>query len=443
LIASLALAAAVAGHPAANRERRAPDVAATVVDASVAAPTVKDEMVAWVDGAGHATSTAIADVLAVPTNFQAFKAVPTPAPKPLPLPGIVLGGPAGGLPIPLLDGVNGPAPDATGPAPGAVLGPQGAGAAIGPVVEPVPASGVAAPAVDEISGPGISVPAPQPASAASPNSQKPGKGSNLFGISYAPYRANHQCKSLEDITDDLSRLAGKYSTLRIYGTDCDQVTNVVDAVKSTGMNLFLGIWDIKQVQAEANLIAKGVAGNWDLVKAISVGNELVNSGQASPAEVVGAVKQARQMLRARGYQGPVVTVDTFVATEAHPELCDVSDFCAINAHAFFDSTCEASRSGQWLANTVERVRSKLASPNQKIMVTETGWPVQGVANGMAIPSLQNQRAALGSIRSTFAKSADDVILFSAYNDGWKPRDMLTFMADPYFGIEGAVSRSDQ
>ena len=42
----------------------------------------------------------------------------------------------------------------------------------------------------------------------------------------------------------------------------------------------------------------------------SVGNELVNTGQASASQVVAAIASAKTTLKAAGYNGPVATVDT-------------------------------------------------------------------------------------------------------------------------------------
>jgi exo-beta-1,3-glucanase (GH17 family) len=266
-------------------------------------------------------------------------------------------------------------------------------------------------------------------------------GSKRFGISYAPYRADHGCKSADDIEDDFRHFAKEYSVVRIYGTDCDQVPKVYRAAKAADVKLMLGIWDIHDVENEASKIVAALDGDWDIVHSITVGNELVNAGQARPQEVVHAVRQAREALRSGGYEGPVASVDTFIATEKHPELCEESDFCAINAHAFFDSTMRAEDAGKWLTNTVEQVQSKLSKP-MHVVVTETGWPMNGASNGLAIPGLENQKLALESIMEAFADRPGDVILFSAFNDLWKERTMTTFNADQYWGIGGAISRCD-
>ncbi|KAG6040767.1 hypothetical protein E4U41_007142 [Claviceps citrina] len=276
---------------------------------------------------------------------------------------------------------------------------------------------------------------------ASPDGTKDSSG--RFGVSYTPYRADQSCKSQQDVDDDFERMAGSYSVVRIYGTECDQVSMVYSAAKAHGMKLFLGIWNPSSVQDEADKIISGLKGDWDMVDTVSVGNELVNNGEATPGEIISSVSRARSVLRAAGYQGPVVAVDTFTAVLAHPELCDESDYCAVNAHAFFDSTNRPSESGRWLENTLSRIRSVISQKDKRIVVTETGWPTEGTPNGVAVPSLENQRLALHSIKKQFASSPESIILYSAFNDLWKKRTMATFNADQFWGIDGASSSCDQ
>ncbi|KAG5753835.1 hypothetical protein H9Q70_003534 [Fusarium xylarioides] len=266
-------------------------------------------------------------------------------------------------------------------------------------------------------------------------------GSKLPGVAYAPYRGDHQCKSKDEIQQDITQLAADFSVLRIYGTDCDQVANVYSCAKGSGMKLFLGIWNIDDVQNEAKTIISAID-DWDVVDTISVGNELVNNGAATPAKVIAAVKQAREILRAAGYQGPVVTVDTFIADNANPELCNESDYCAINAHAFFDANTSADEAGQWLSNTVEDLRSKI-SGDKRIVICETGWPTKGNSNGKAVPGMSQQKAALDSIKQAFSSHMGDLILFSAFNDPWKKAEAATFMAEQWWGIEGQDSVSNK
>ncbi|PFH63308.1 hypothetical protein XA68_14960 [Ophiocordyceps unilateralis] len=270
----------------------------------------------------------------------------------------------------------------------------------------------------------------QPAASSMGNGTKPAP-TKQFNIAYAPYRADHGCKSQDEIDNDVQHLSKYYSTLRIYGTDCDQVAKVVKAARASEMNVFAGIWDPKDIENEIKLIQEGVDGNWGIIQFVSVGNELVNSGQATASDMAGAVAEARSRLREAGYQGPVVTVDTFGAYQRNKELGEASDHCTINAHAYFDKEISSPDAGQWLKNTVNDVRNSCPQ-SKKVIVTETGWPSQGDSNGLAAPGMDEQAAAISSIRQHFAQDPSQVFFFSAFNDLWKSPGNLN--TEQYWGI---------
>lgn len=454
LVSGLVLAATVAAHPTGTSPDAAPlhyqltgfadkhahrrahieaerDV--TVYDAAVTAPTVvPDERIVFLDDANHPTGTTTEDVVVLPATMSGETPCPTTTvltsmstATVTVVPVAATGAPAAAPEI-MLEGDSSVAASPPAGAAAAVGG--GAASPESPVVVPTTLPAHKAPSSDD---------AEDSDSAPAPSGQL-----RAHGVSYAPYRSNHQCKSEDDIKDDFSRFIQHYSVVRIYGTDCDQVNLVYRAAKAAGTKMFLGIWDLDQVENEARMIIDGVNSDWDMVHTVSVGNELVNSGQATPDQVVQAVNQARHVLRGAGYKGPVVAVDTFIATENNPQLCHASDYCAMNAHPFFDSTVSADGAGRWLANTVQRVKGSLAG-SKNVVVTETGWPTAGEANGMAVPSLANQKKALASISEAFSDHPGDVILFSAFNDLWKVKDMATFNADQFWGIDGMTSTCDQ
>ncbi|KAM4062272.1 glycosyl hydrolases family 17 domain-containing protein [Hirsutella rhossiliensis] len=427
LLPAIALGPLVAGHPTGNNVARREGLEeehATVYDSTVAKPTQVPDVVLFVNEAGETIGSAAEDVLLLPTDGASSDWLPE---------GAYLSSP--GASPPLADGNDASdsrrrvsahvAHDLSGPA----NSPKSATHTIqAPAAKPKPARSDAE-ASSHV----------QPFNRSDATSH--GSSSRLFGISYAPYRADHKCKSKTEIAKDFERFGKYYSMVRIYGTDCDQVGPVRAAAKAHGMKVFLGIWDPAAVKAEAQKIIDVFHGDWNMVDTVSVGNELVNNHQSSPENMVRAVGVARSVLRKAGYRGPVVTVDTFVAYLDHSELGQASDYCAINAHAFFDSTISAAQAGRWLQDTVKRVKS-VCPGSKRVVVTETGWPTKGDANGHAVPGLKNQKFAMDSIKHEFSANPADVVLFSAFNDLWKKRESATFNADQYWGIDGAVSHSD-
>jgi len=226
------------------------------------------------------------------------------------------------------------------------------------------------------------------------------------------------------VATDLQQVTG-YQVIRLYGTDCNQVANVIAATKGN-VKLFLGIFDINSIQNEVQTISSAVKGKWGIVNTVNVGNELVNGGGATAAQVTAAIGTARSALKAVGYSGPVVTVDTMVAMKANPELCTASDFCAINCHAFFDGNTLPSGAGAFVKGWAQQVSD--AAGGKTVVVTESGWPTLGGSNKLAAPSQENHDTAIASLKSSFG-GGTNLILYGMYNDCWKKDGPTTHGAE--------------
>lgn len=235
------------------------------------------------------------------------------------------------------------------------------------------------------------------------------------GISYTPYLSTGQCKLADTVAQDLEKLK-LYEVIRLYGLDCDQVASVLKA-KGDNQKLFLELYDMLKIQDEVSTIASAVSshGLWDDVYAISVGNELVNGGLATVAQVGEYVEAAKSALKSVSYNGPIVAVDTFIAVINNPGLCEFLDFMAVNAHAFFDGGFTAENAGDFVLEQIQRVW-EACEGKKDVFISESGWPTKGESNGKAVPSAENQAAAILDIVS---KCGNDTVLFSAYNDAWK------------------------
>lgn len=270
-------------------------------------------------------------------------------------------------------------------------------------------------------------PKPQPSAPSYGGGSGSGSGSGL-GITYSPYQAGGGCKSQDEVNSDFEKISG-YSMIRLYGVDCNQVTTVMNAAKGKGMKLFVGIFDVTQASTEAQTLIDAVKGDWSMIDTVSVGNEWVNGGKGSADQVVGAMNSVRGQLKGAGYNGHVVTVDTFVAIIANPTLCQNSDYAAANCHAFFDGGRTADQAGSFVKEQAERV--KQACGGKRTVITESGWPWKGEANGVAIPSRENQQTALSGLKSNFDK---DMYLYTAFDDMWKTDFSGSFNCEKYWGF---------
>jgi exo-beta-1,3-glucanase (GH17 family) len=257
-----------------------------------------------------------------------------------------------------------------------------------------------------------------------------------FGFAYSPYMANGNCKTQAQVNEDFKKISTGYSLVRTYGTDCNQTATVLTAAKAHNLKLFAGIFDLNDLTGEVDLIAAAANRDWSSIETISIGNELVNSGAASPSAVVAAIGNVRGLLKTAGYTGKVVTVDTLVAARANPSLCDASDVCTVNCHPFFDGNVEAKGAGDFLTSQIPTLRDVLANKHQDIIISETGWPWKGDSNKAAVPSASNQADAISSIKSAFASSPNSIILFTTFNDMWKKNSASQFEAEQFWGFLG-------
>ncbi|CAI4063081.1 putative family 17 glucosidase SKDI_07G5270 [Saccharomyces kudriavzevii IFO 1802] len=252
--------------------------------------------------------------------------------------------------------------------------------------------------------------------------------SGVRGITYTPYESSGACKSASEVASDLAQLTD-FPVIRLYGTDCNQVENVFKA-KASSQKLFLGVYYVDQIQDSVDAIKSAVEsyGSWNDVTTVSIGNELVNSNQATPSQVGQYIDTGRAALKAAGYTGPVVSVDTFISVINNPELCDYSDYMAVNAHAYFDQNTVAQDSGKWLLQQIQRVYTA-CDGKKDVIITESGWPSKGETYGVAVPSKENQKDAVSAITSS---CGSDTFLFTAFNDYWKADG--AYGVEKYFGV---------
>lgn len=248
------------------------------------------------------------------------------------------------------------------------------------------------------------------------------------GVTYSPYSDDGGCKSSSTIASEIAELSG-FNIIRLYGVDCDQVSAVL-AAKTSSQKIFAGIFDMTAISSGVSTLASAVksSGSWDDIYTVSIGNELVNNGEATTSQIQQYVASGRSALTAAGYSGPVVSVDTFIAVINNPALCDYSDYIAVNAHAFFDGGVAADGAGEWVLEQIERVATACGS-SKDVLITETGWPSSCTSNGKASCSKSLQQTAISSIKSS---CGNDAILFTAFNDLWKADG--SYDCEKYWGI---------
>ncbi|KAH8727146.1 glycoside hydrolase superfamily [Phaeosphaeriaceae sp. PMI808] len=296
-----------------------------------------------------------------------------------------------------------------------------------------------------VSAPTSEQPAPPPPALSSATPAVPvvkeESGDSLgMGVTYDPFKgssSNSDCKTKDEIANDFDRMAS-YKAVRIYGQGCDIIPNAVKNVVKHKQKLMAGVYLTTRGNGESmeeviktlkTAIDTHANGDWSIVSLFSVENERVNDHDMTASAVVDAIKTGRDQLRKLGYNGPVGAVETVPATLDNPSICETSDVVMVNCHAFFDINTQAKDAGSFVKSQVDIV--KQACKNKRVVVTESGWPHKGNTNGEAIPSPENQRAAIESIRSQFSQ---DIFLHNAFDSTWKSDWAASFNAERFWGI---------
>ncbi|KAF2623392.1 glycoside hydrolase family 17 protein [Macroventuria anomochaeta] len=279
-----------------------------------------------------------------------------------------------------------------------------------------------------------------PTSSQAPQADKQNDNGLPNGVTYDPFtgsEGNTRCKTDTEVADEFSRM-GSYKVVRIYGMGCNIIPLAVQNAQKNGQMLMGGAYLSNKGNGEdlsivittwKSTIDQYAGGSWDIMKLFSVENERVNDRDMTASEVVDAIRRGRDQLRGVGYNGPVGAVDTVPATLDNPSICQASDVVMVNCHPFFDQNTAAEDAGTFVKGQIERV--KTACNTNRVVVTETGWPHQGDANGKAVPSPDNQAKALSSIRSEFTS---DVFIHNSFDSPWKSDWASSFNAERYWGV---------
>jgi exo-beta-1,3-glucanase (GH17 family) len=278
-----------------------------------------------------------------------------------------------------------------------------------------------------------------PPPSSGPGLQKPADQPFPIGVAWDAFYRNENgdtlCKDDAMIRDEFSRMS-EFGLVRLYGSGCDQVSRVLPNALRNGQKLMLGIYaPIEKIEDSARMFADAInrhaGGEWDSIVLITMENEKINSHEMTVSQVVDLMGQTRNALARVGYHGPIGAVETVPAMIGNPQLCQSSDLALVNIHAFFDGKVLPQDAGNFVLNEFRRVQQ--ACPNRRVVVTESGWPYQGIPNDQAVPSRENQRIAMDSIRKVFDS---DMVLFSPFNSNWKTDEPATFGAEKYWGFGG-------
>lgn len=212
------------------------------------------------------------------------------------------------------------------------------------------------------------------------------------GMDYTPLNTQypeciHNPASQNNITRDLAVLSQLTSTVRLYGTDCNQTQMLIHAVDQLELKgkvkIWLGVWQDGNTTTNERQLDQ----MWDILerydseyfKGVIVANEILFREQMGITALGTLLEQVRHNMSERGLPSmPVATSD--LGDKWTETLASQSDAIMANIHPFFAGE-PASTAADWTmyfwGNKTSTFLKSDASMN---IIAETGWPSQG---GMA------------------------------------------------------------
>lgn len=233
------------------------------------------------------------------------------------------------------------------------------------------------------------------------------------GVCYSPW--HHSTVNADVVGKDFAQMKQFFSQVRTYHASFAGV-NVVDAAAAAGVKVAVGIQmgDASGIQKEIQAACDGAKRHPQSVAAVYVGNENVkngNFGKYSVSDLVGYINQLKSCTSGLGIKiGTVQRINEWLDASDIATLAGACDTIGVNIYPFFTSGSQRpidKLNAQWTQMTKKYAENKLA-------LTETGWPRQGESSFGNVPSKETTQNFLEDF-AEWSKSRPNSYFFMMYD----------------------------
>lgn len=277
------------------------------------------------------------------------------------------------------------------------------------------------------------------------------------GFNYGSTNTANAPMTLTDYSDEFTaaqNLVGAtgFTSARLYtmiqaGTT-NTVTEAIQAAINTKTSLLLGLWgsggqsglDNELAALSSALDAHGTAltdliigisvGSEDLYRISPTGIENMSGIGAGPDVISNYIGQVKSAISSTAASGKLVGhVDTWTAwvNGSNDAVITAADFIGVDAYPYFQNTMANSISDGYSLFFDAYEATVSVAGGKPVWVTETGWPVSGATENLAVPSTQNAQ--------TYWDQVGCGRLFDQITTFWYT--LYDLPASPSFGIVGS------
>ncbi|MDX1416454.1 MAG: glycosyl hydrolase family 17 protein [Candidatus Promineifilaceae bacterium] len=239
--------------------------------------------------------------------------------------------------------------------------------------------------------------------------------SKIHGLCFSPYSAGQGPGTQVTEAQIRERLAIIQPYVKWVRTfSCTEGNELIPRIASEmGLKTMVGVWldeDRQHNDLELNnALSVADAGHADL---LAVGNEVLLRGEMSEDTLITYMNRAK----AGAPNVPVGYVDAYFLFVDYPNVSDACDVIFANCYPFW----EGYPAKHALVYMKEMYRlAANAAQGKRVIISETGWPNLGTAEGEAVPSYEN---AIRYFINTYQWAEEEnieIFYFSAFDEAWK------------------------
>ncbi|WJJ97053.1 glycosyl hydrolase family 17 protein [Algibacter luteus] len=194
-------------------------------------------------------------------------------------------------------------------------------------------------------------------------------------------------------------------------TDGNELIPII--AKEFGIKTLVGAWlgsdaeiNKKEVEGLINLANKG------FVDIAAVGNEVMYRGDLTEDELLGFMYQVKKAIP----NVPMGYVDAYYEFAKRPRITEASDVVLANCYPYWEG-CSIEYSLIYMKDMF--ARAVKAGNGKKVIITETGWPSQGLGLLGAKPSHENAMKYFINAQEWSKEDNIDMFYFSSFDESWK------------------------
>ena len=267
-------------------------------------------------------------------------------------------------------------------------------------------------------------------------------------------REESDYQALFSRAQDLQGTSG-FTSARLYtmiqGGTTDTMSSAFQAAINTKTSLLLGLWcsagqtvvtneinaftsAVQQYGSDFTSLIQGISvGSEDLYRVSPTGIENDSGAGATPDELVSYIKQVRSAISGTSASGVSIGhVDTWTAwvNGSNSAVIEAVDWLGMDTYPYFETTVTNSiaNSNSTFWDAYDKTLG--VSSGKEVWITETGWPISGKTENLAVPSVQNAETYWQEVACE---------LLGNYNTWWYTIEDAdsTGTPSPSFGIIGA------